>query len=105
MPSAKSRKCSRKNKRSRKSNAKSLHTVVITRDSVGHTARIRRAVYNGCGWRWRDEGKAVRHTATAGGLTKSKLKISASTGTIVSRAASARAKRTYSRNGLSDYQF
>lgn len=102
--SAKARKCSQKNKRSRKSNKKTDHTVVISRGSVGHTARIRRAVYNGCTWRYDDEGKSVKHTCTSGGLTKSQLKLSKS-GSVVSKAASARAKRAYRENGLRDYQF
>lgn len=43
------------------------------------------------------EGKALK---TFGGLTKDKLKISDSTGKIVSKAASAASKRQYKKNGL-----
>lgn len=48
------------------------------------------------------EGRAFK---TKGGLTKADLTISACTGKIVSKAASAASKKKYRMNGLAAYQY
>ena len=47
--------------------------LVVTKGAQGANARIKRAVWAGRGWRYAHEGAEVKHTKTAGGLTKSKL--------------------------------
>lgn len=47
------------------------------------------------------EGRAKK---TRGGLTKKDLKLSKSTGRVVSKRASKASKKSYKRNGLKDYQ-
>ncbi len=75
-------------RRGSKRGSRSSKTVPTYPSADLTTAGARRAVW---------EGRAMR---TRGGLTRSDLKVSKSTGKIVSRRASRASKKNFERNGL-----